>query len=326
MTIATLPRLDVSRLAADYSAAVRAALSENELRKARELIAGEDCPVQEYTDTGELMARAVALQCPGFSSLADFWSEISAAESRARASGWRLSRILVACEFSGIVSEAFTARGHDVMSCDLLPAEHSGRHYEGDWRDVATDGWHLMVAHPPCTYLTTSAEWAYKDEPGRNTKPETLIGAERRAARDQAVEFFRDLLDFQGIPKRALENPKGVISSRIRKPDQYIQPYEFGHDMSKTTGLWLENLPPLIKDPADYVAPRVIEYRGKSVNRWANQSPCGADRTGPSKDRGHKRSRFFAGIAAAMAEQWTGLRRLANWGPTSATVHAIGGE
>lgn len=330
MNIARLPRLDVTRLAADYSAAVRAALTESELRKARELNAAEPDPdidhAAGFVDTGELLAECVLLQVPGAASIADFWDEMSAAEGRARASGWRLSRILIACEFSGIVAEAFTARGCDAMSCDLLPAEHSGKHYQGDWRDVAGDGWHMMIGHPPCTYLTTSAEWAYKDNPGRRTRPEILIGAERRAARDEAVEFFRDMLEYRDIPKRALENPKGVISSRIRKPDQWIQPYEFGHDVSKTTGLWLENLPALEKDPADYVEPRVIEYKGKRVNRWGNQSPCGADRTGPSKDRGHKRSKFFRGIAAAMAQQWTGLTRLATWGPTTATVTAIGGK
>lgn len=330
MTIARLHRLDVSRLAADYSAAVREALTANQLQRAREAQAGEPLDfidhAADWTDTAELMARAVALQVPGFDSLADYADEMAAAEGRARASGWRLSRVLVACEYSGIVSDAFRARGCDVMSADLLPAEHTGKHYRGDWRDVAGDGWHILIGHPPCTYLTTSAEWAYKDDPGRNTKPETLIGAERRAARAEAVEFFRDMLDYQDIPKRALENPKGVISSRIRKPDQYIQPYQFGHDVSKTTGLWLENLPPLVADPADYVPPRVIEYRGRPANRWGNQSPCGADRTGPSADRGHKRSRFFAGIAAAMAQQWTGLRRMATWGPTTATVTAIGGE
>lgn len=330
MNIARLPRLDVTRLAADYSAAVRAALTENELRKARERNDTEPDPAidhaADFIDTGELLAECVLLQVPGAASIADFWDEMSAAEARARASGWRLSRILIACEYSGIVAEAFRARGCDAMSCDLLPAEHSGKHYQGDWRDVASDGWHMLIGHPPCTYLTTSAEWAYNDNPGRRTRPDVLIGAERRAARDKAVEFFRDMLEYRDIPKRALENPKGVISSRIRKPDQWIQPYEFGHDVSKTTGLWLEDLPPLQKDPADYVEPRVIEYKGKRVNRWGNQSPCGADRTGPSKDRGHKRSKFFRGIAAAMAQQWTGLCRLATWGPTTATIHAIGGE
>jgi hypothetical protein len=330
VNIARLPRLDVSRLAADYSAAVRERMTENQLARARELQAGEPLEyidhAADYVDTADCMARAVYQQVPGSESLADYADEISAADARAKAAGWRLSRVLVACEYSGIVAEAFRARGCDAMSCDLLPAEHSGKHYRGDWRDVAGDGWHIMVGHPPCTYLTTSAEWAYKDNPGRRTRPEILIGAERRAARAEAVEFFRDMLDYSEIPARCLENPKGVISSRIRPPNQYVQPYEFGHDCSKTTGLWLEGLPELVKDPADYVAPRVIEYRGKQVKRWANQSPCGADRTGPSKDRGHKRSRFFAGIAAAMAEQWTGLRRLANWGPDTATVTAIGGE
>lgn len=325
MKIARLSRLDVTRLAADYSAAIRAQLSANQLQSARERQAGEPDPdidhAQDWTDTGPLMAAAVALQTPG--PITDFADEMRTAESRARASGWRLSRILIACEYSGLVRDAFEARGHDAMSCDLLPSEQAGKHYQGDWRDVAGDGWHMMIAHPPCTYLTTSAEWAYVDKPTRRTKPATLIGAERRAARVEAVEFFADLLNFQDIPQRCLENPKGVISSRIRKPNQYVQPYQYGHDISKTTGLWLEGLPDLIPDAADYVAPRVIEYKGKPANRWGNQSPCGADRTGPSKTRGHKRSRFFEGIAAAMAEQWTGLRRLATWGPDTAPVISI---
>lgn len=165
-------------------------------------------------------------------------------------------KVLVACEYSGAVRDAFRALGHDAISCDLLPTDVEGPHYQGDVFDIIHEGFDLMVAHPPCTYLTCAAEWAYKDEQKKKIKPGTLIGAARRAAREEALCFIRRLLDLppalpsdlewvpHGIPRIALENPVGVISSRIRPASQYIQPYEFGHDASKKTGLWLKGLTP----------------------------------------------------------------------------------
>ncbi len=141
-------------------------------------------------------------------------------------------KVLIACEYSGRVRDAFIARGHDAISCDLLPTDSPGPHYQGDVFDIIEDGFDLMIAHPPCTYLTCSAEWAYKDEQKKNIKPGTLIGAERRAAREEAIEFFMNLAN-ANIEKIAIENPVGVMSSRWRKPDQFIQPYEYGHDASK---------------------------------------------------------------------------------------------
>jgi hypothetical protein len=130
------------------------------------------------------------------------------------------------------------------MSCDLLETEAPGPHYQGDVRDILSDGWDLMIAHPDCTYLTCSAEWAYGDGPyHQKVKPETLVGAKRREAREEALEFVR-LLFAAPIKHKAIENPRGAIG-RIRPATQWIQPHEYGHDASKITGLWLEGLPPL---------------------------------------------------------------------------------
>ncbi|OCX57232.1 hypothetical protein BFM99_14270 [Stutzerimonas stutzeri] len=225
-------------------------------------------------------------------------------------------RVLVACEYSGRVRDAFRALGHEAMSCDLLPTDVPGPHYMGDVRDVLYDGWDLMVAHPPCTYLTIAAEWCYKDNPGKKMKPGVLFGAERRAAREEALEFFRLLLDAP-IPHIAVENPVGVVSSRIRKPDQTIQPWQFGHDASKATCLWLKNLPPLV--PTEVVHPRLIccgnQFDGdaacqtcngtlKPKKRWANQTDSGQNRLPPSADRWKIRSETYVGVAKAMATQW----------------------
>lgn len=133
-------------------------------------------------------------------------------------------KVLVACEFSGAVRDAFTARGHDAMSCDLLPAETPGKHYQGDVRDLLGQGFDLMVAHPPCTYLAVSGLHWNKRRP------------ERALLTEEALEFVRLLLDAP-IPQIALENPVGCISTRIRKPSQVIQPWQFGHDASKATCL-----------------------------------------------------------------------------------------
>ncbi|KPK74269.1 MAG: hypothetical protein AMJ84_00085 [Acidithiobacillales bacterium SM23_46] len=210
-----------------------------------------------------------------------------------------MSRVLVGCEFSGTVRDAFAAAGHDATSCDILPTESpEGQHYTGDVRDIIGDGYHLAIFHPPCTYLAACQLWRCQRDP------------EREAKRIEALDFVRDLMAAP-VERWALENPVGCIGTEIRPADQYVQPYEYGHDHSKKTGLWLHGLPKLEADPADYVAPRLDTYKGKPVKRWANQSPCGADRMGPSDDRGHKRSRFFAGIARAMADQWGGVASVA---------------
>lgn len=194
-------------------------------------------------------------------------------------------RVLVACEYSGAVRDAFRARGHDAMSCDLLPTDVPGPHYQGDVFDVIGDGWDLMVAHPPCTYLSSSGlHWNGRVE-GRAAKTE------------DALAFVRALLDAP-IPRIAVENPVGCIGTRIRKADQTIQPHQFGDDASKATCLWLKGLP-LLK-PTAHVPGRMVN--GKP--RWANQTDSGQNRLAPSADRWKLRSATFPGIAAAMADQW----------------------
>ena len=183
-----------------------------------------------------------------------------------------MARVLVACEYSGVVRDAFLARGHDAMSCDLLPTDAPGPHYQGDVFDVIGDGWDLMVAHPPCTHLSVSGarHFAAKIADGRQ-------GA--------ALDFVRALLAAP-IPRIALENPISIISSKIRKPDQIIQPWQFGHGETKATCLWLKGLPKLT--PTD-----IVEGREARVHRMP-----------PSPDRWKLRSTTFAGIASAMATQW----------------------
>lgn len=196
-------------------------------------------------------------------------------------------RVLIACEFSGTVRDAFIARGHDAVSCDLLPTEKSGPHIVGDALDVAYMGgpWDLMIAHPPCTYLCSSGLHWNKRIEGREDK--TL----------NAVGFVRALINAP-ISKICIENPVGRIGTAIRKADQTIQPYQFGHDASKKTCLWLKGLPTL--RPTLFIAPRVVG--GK--NRWGNQTDSGQNRLGPSADRWALRSLTYPGIANAMADQW----------------------
>ena len=195
-------------------------------------------------------------------------------------------RVLVACEYSGTVRDAFIAKGHDAMSCDLLPTDSPGPHYQGDVFDIIGDGWDLMIAHPPCTYLSVSGmHWTHR-------------GLRDPQLTEDALDFVKRLLDAP-IEKIALENPISIISSRIRKPDQIIQPYMFGHDASKKTCLWLKNLPLLT--PTQMVEPKVIN--GKRI--WGNQTASGQNKLPPSKDRWKIRSKTYEGIAAAMAEQWT---------------------
>jgi site-specific DNA-cytosine methylase len=179
-------------------------------------------------------------------------------------------KVLVACEFSGTVREAFASRGHDAWSCDLLETERPGNHLICDVLDVIGDDWDLMICHPPCTHLAVSgARWF----------------AEKRTEQSESLEFVRRLLSAP-IDRIALENPVSVISSRIRKPDQIIQPWQFGHGETKATCLWLKGLPPLTPT-------QIVEGRTARVHRMP-----------PGENRWKERSRTFAGIAAAMADQW----------------------
>lgn len=199
-------------------------------------------------------------------------------------------KILIACEFSGVVRSAFDRKGHDATSCDLLPTSIPGKHYVGDVRDILySQHWDMMIAHPPCTYLCSSGlHWNKK-----------IVG--RSVLTQDALDFVRELLEAP-IERIALENPIGCISSYIRKPDQIIQPYNFNEDASKKTCLWLKNLPKLASTIR--VAGRMIQYNGKMVERWSNQTDSGQNCLGPSEDRGLQRSITYKGIAEAMANQW----------------------
>lgn len=179
--------------------------------------------------------------------------------------------ILIACEFSSIVREAFREKGHNAISCDLIPDEIPGQHYLGDVRDILDIGWDMMIAFPPCTHLAVSgARW--------------FAGKEKE--QEEALAFVRELMDAP-IDKICIENPVSIISTRIRKPDQIIEPWQFGHGEKKRTCLWLKNLPLLV--PTE-----IVDGREPRVH-WE----------GPSEDRWKNRSRTYAGIAKAMAEQWS---------------------
>jgi hypothetical protein len=190
-------------------------------------------------------------------------------------------KVLIACEYSGTVRDAFLRAGHDAMSCDMLPTDRPGPHYQGDVRDILGDGWELMIAHPPCTHLAVSGARWFKD---------------KQEEQKEALEFVRLLLDAP-IDKIALENPISIISSRVRKPNQIIQPWQFSCPESKSTCLWLKNLPNLI--PTDILP---LPASG----RWSNQTPSGQNKLGPSPDRWKERSKTYQGIAEAMATQWGG--------------------
>jgi len=192
-------------------------------------------------------------------------------------------KILVACEFSGIVRDAFIKRGHDAVSCDLLPTERPGPHIQGDILEIFNDGWDMMIAFPPCTYLCSSGLHWNKRILGRKQKTH------------EAMLFVFNLVDAP-IPKIALENSIGCISTNYRKPDQIIQPWQFGHPESKSTCLWLKGLS--ILQPTD------ILHKPAS-GRWKNQTPSGQNKLGPSKDRWKLRSKTYQGIADAMASQWS---------------------
>ena len=205
-------------------------------------------------------------------------------------------RVLIACEYSGRVRDAFIARGHEAMSCDLLPTEVEGPHYQGDVRDVLGQGWDLLVAHPPCTHLAVSGARWFK---------------EKVQEQAEALDFVRLLMDAP-VARIALENPVSVISSRIRKPDQVIQPWQFGHGETKATCLWLKGLPKLTPT-------NIVEGREAKVHRMP-----------PGPDRWKERSRTYLGIADAMAAQWgkpltrelSGRRRYSGGYPLERRVRA----
>lgn len=234
----------------------------------------------------------------------------------------RSLRVLIGCESSAVVRDAFRALGHDAYSCDLLPCEGDPQyHFQCDVRTLLKPGmWDLFIVHPDCTYLTNSAAWAFGDGPyHQKVKPGTLVGAERRAQREVALSFVEEMLAAP-VPFIALENPVGVISTRIRLASQYIQPHEYGEDASKKTGLWLKGLPLL--HPTGHVAPRLVccgetidesagKYgcpnclgEGKPAPRWANQTDSGQNRLSPGANRWIERSRTYQGWADAMARQW----------------------
>jgi hypothetical protein len=206
-------------------------------------------------------------------------------------------KILVACEFSGKVRDAFIAKGHTAVSCDFLPPEGVNKHmhYQGSVTDILHSPhllfpiWDMLIAFPPCTYLCSSGLHWNKIVKGRQEKTE------------EALKFISTLLNAD-IPMIALENPIGCISARIRKPDQMIQPYEFGDNASKRTCLWLKNLPKL--DPTSYYPPRIVN--GKK--RWGNQTDSGQAKASPSETRAKERSTTYEGIASAMAAVWGSLR------------------
>lgn len=182
-----------------------------------------------------------------------------------------MGRVLVGCEFSGVIRRRFRVAGHDAWSCDLLPSEdESGFHIIGDVRDILDDGWDLAIFHPPCTHLAVSGARWFKD---------------KQAEQEEALEFARTLLDAP-IPRVCLENPVSIISTKIRKPDQIIQPWMFGHGETKATCFWLKGLPPLT--PTE-----IVEGREAKVHRMP-----------PSEDRWKERSRTYIGIANAMRDQW----------------------
>lgn len=218
-----------------------------------------------------------------------------------------MAQILIGYSACSLTRAAFEAHGHDVWTCDLLPARDGSRkHLQCDVWDVLGFPWDMAVLHPMCTYLTVSAAWAFTDGPyHQRVAPETLVGAARRDARAEALANVRRLL---ALPYPvAIENPSpSFINRAIRPPDQVVQPYDFGDDASKSTGLWLtRGLPHLVSTLR--VAGRTVQHKGRTVERWANQTDAGQNRLGPSADRWLERSKTYPGIAAAMGAQWGAL-------------------
>jgi hypothetical protein len=226
-------------------------------------------------------------------------------------------RVFIGGEQFGVIRTAFRELGHEAWSCDLEPTrDGSPHHLRGDMRHYwseTPDGqpWDLGIFHPDCTFFTNSAAWAYKDPdcvryPGvgyhQKIKPETLVGADRRAAREGDATFVREIVDECPIKKKAVENPRGYLSAVLGKPSQSIQPNQFGDDASKETCLWLYDLPLLV--PTLQIEPRYVDGRP----RWANQTDSGQNKLAPGPTRAADRARTYQGIARAMAAQWGNLQ------------------
>lgn len=232
-------------------------------------------------------------------------------------------RILIGCEKSGRVRDAFIRRGWNAWSCDIEDSWTAGPHIRGDILDVMHWGWDAAIFHPECTKLTVAAAWCFyhpddKDLPYDQRRPHPDF-PDRRREQDEAAEFFMACVNAP-IPLIAVENSVGVMSTRYRKPDQIIQPYEFGDDASKKTCLWLKGFPKLPIDPAARRPGRLVQCHKSGVSngadpeyvtreRWSNQTDSGQNRLGPSEDRSAKRAETYPGIADAMA---------INWGPAAA--------
>ncbi len=190
-----------------------------------------------------------------------------------------MAKVLIGCEFSGVVRDEFRTLGHDAYSCDVLPTENNPEHHiQGDVRLVLHEDWDLGIFFPPCTHLCVSGARWFK---------------EKTVVQQDALDFVARLL-LSPIPKIAIENPVGIISTKIRKPDQIIQPYEYGHEETKKTCLWLKGLPKLTPT-------KIMECRDR------NLTPSGQNKLAPSDTRWMERSRTYQGIASAMAQQWGDL-------------------
>jgi hypothetical protein len=203
-------------------------------------------------------------------------------------------RILVACEFSGTVRDAFIKAGHDAMSCDLEPTDVLGPHYQGDMFDIVNDGWDMMIAFPPCTHLAVSGakHFAAKRADGRQ---------------QQGIDFFMRVISAD-IPRIAVENPVGIMSSLYRKPDQIIQPWHFGHEAQKTTCLWLKGLPPLVHTNVVGKGSFYVTKSGKRLPSWSHDASANGKKLGYNTPEIKKiRNKTFQGIADAMASQWGAL-------------------
>lgn len=202
-------------------------------------------------------------------------------------------RVLVACEFSGTVRDAFIRGGHDAMSCDIIPTDVPGPHYQGDMFDIVNDGWDLMIAFPPCTHLAVSGakHFAQKRLDGRQ---------------QQGIDFFMKVVNVD-IPKVAIENPVGIMSRLYKKPDQIIQPWHFGHEAQKTTCLWLKNLPLLNHTNVVGKGDFYISPKGKKLPSWYGDAAVNGKKIAYGSDEMKRiRNKTFQGIADAMADQWGG--------------------
>lgn len=205
-------------------------------------------------------------------------------------------KVLIACEYSGITRDAFIRRGHDAISCDLLDTESPGPHYKGDVKDILYEDWDLIIAHPPCTMLAVSgAQWYYHPEdkhlPVDKRRPHPKY-PNRLQDKQEGVNFFLLFTDLK-CPRVCIENPVGCMSKIYRKPDQIIQPYQFGHKEAKKTCLWLKGLPKLI--PTKIVEPEYVIHGGKKIPKWYSNA---------KGDRRKERSKSFVGISEAMAHQF----------------------